>query len=126
MTLKNKLGWSFLLLLLLPGCAGERKIGGREFPLTILTTKDHQPLSGATAYVVPYDEWLRLGKDIDDPTCRKFLSEYKVTDGKTPVTVYGVSHQMVIIVDWQNHLTKASSTVVPGDSDRPSVTIEVN
>ena len=111
------------LLLLLAGCTTERHIGGREFPLTITTSKAGQPIAGATAYVIPNDVWIRYGKDVDDPGCRKFIAPYKVTDGPTPVTVYGVPYQMVIIVDWNNHLIRASSPAVPGE--HPSKNIEV-
>ena len=111
------------LLVLLAGCDTGHHIGGREFPLTITTTQNGQPLAGATAYVVPNDEWLAYGKDLEDPGCRKFLADYKVTDGKTPVTIYGVSYQMVIVVESGGHLTKTRTPAVHGA--RPIVNIEV-
>lgn len=120
---KNCLFWvvSFFLL---AGCAGDRRIGARTFPLTIKTSHNGGvEFSGATVYIIPADEWPDYKKDINDPVYRKFVTSYHA--GLTPLTINGISIGLVVVVEWNNRLTKAYSLVVPGQVDPPFITIEV-
>ena len=114
----------FFVVCFVSGCVSERQIGGREFPLKITTTINSIPQPGATVFAVPYDRWLKSGMTLDNPKCRQYLEEnWKVTDGKTPVTIYYASYRLVIIAEWNGKLVKAGDTAVTGD--RPELNIEM-
>ena len=117
---------ALVLALFFSGCATERNIGGRRFPLDITTTLDGQKVEGATVYVIPNNEWLkwlRKGITLKNPKCREFLEDYKFTEHKTPTTIYYASYQLVIIVDWNGKLVKAGDTAVTGE--RQAINIEL-
>src|ERR1700761_7076816 len=92
--------WGFaipltLLALLSTGCA--QNIGARPFPLRISS----DPTIGATAFLIPNTEWISNGMDKlkpGDPNFIQFVSRYKVTDGRTPVTTYAPSYLHVVVV----------------------------
>jgi hypothetical protein len=85
-----------LVLCAVSSCVSEGHIGGRSFPLKITTTVNSQPQPGATVYVIPYDKWLASKMTLDNPKCRDYLEQnWKVTDGKTPVTIYYASYRLV-------------------------------
>jgi hypothetical protein len=105
---------------LLAGCAGGGRVGGREFPLLI----DSDPGTHRTAYVVPNTAWVRQAKSHDPLYDDSFLAPYKVTSGKTPTTVYAPSKQVMVVVTDGQRRARSEKPVVPGTDASVTVSLD--
>jgi hypothetical protein len=96
--------------LALTGCASQN-VGSRLFQLKITT----DPYCCATAYLIPNMEWLKADLSPTDPAFPAFVDRYKVTDGKTPVTVSAPAYQFRVVVKYKDRYFVAREPVVPGE-----------
>jgi len=114
--------FSLVLIFITSGCLG-RNIGGRLFPVLLSS----EP-SGATAYVIPWDIWLKNG---GTPSCigcdkiitaNRMLDRYRVKEGLTNIQIMRPSKSYIMIAEYKG-IYEISNRFTPGRVSRINLTI---